>query len=81
MKQNNHIVPILPKATMAMTKAPKNILKIVHDMGFCQSIELKILKDHYSSAAMLGKLKNRGFAFQTTVCEKTSYNYIHKEVF
>ena len=40
-----------------------------------------VLGTHYSPAAVLGEIKERGIEFQTTICETTLYSYIDKGVF
>lgn len=56
-------------------------LKIGKDHKLAEYIENKIVKDKYSPAAVLGEIKVKGLSFDTTICVKTLYNYIDKEVF
>ena len=56
-------------------------LKIGDDHVFAAYIEGKIISERYSPAAVLGEIRARGLAFQTTVCVKTLYNYIDRRVF
>lgn len=56
-------------------------LKIGSDMAFAHYVEEKIIKEHYSPYAVLCDIKNKGLNFDTHVCEKTIYNYIHKGIF
>ncbi len=56
-------------------------LKIGCDMDFALYVEEKIIKEHYSPYAVLCSIKNNNLKFNTHVCEKTIYNYIHKGIF
>ena len=56
-------------------------LKVGDDHAFAAYIEQKIISERYSPAAVLGEIRARGLAFQTTVCVKTLYNYIDRRVF
>jgi IS30 family transposase len=56
-------------------------LKIGHDHKLAKHIENKILKEKYSPDAVIGEIKNKGLKFETSICTKTLYNYIEKEVF
>lgn len=52
-------------------------LKIGTDLRFIQFLEEMILKKRYSPVAILAHMKKNNLVFQTTVCFKTIYNYIH----
>lgn len=56
-------------------------LKIGHDHKLAQHIEKKIIKEQYSPDAVIGEIRKKGLKFNTTICTKTLYNYIDKEVF
>ena len=44
-------------------------------------IENKIIKEKYSSNAVIGEIKTKGLKFETDICTKTLYNYIDLDVF
>ena len=44
-------------------------LKIGNDHALASYIEAKIIKDHYSPAAVLADIKRNGLNFSTTICE------------
>lgn len=56
-------------------------LKIGTDHALAQYIETKIAEEHYSPAAALGKIKEEGREFTTTISVGTLYNYIDSGVF
>ena len=56
-------------------------LKIGHDHKLAQHIEKKIIKEQYSPDAVIGEIVEKGLKFKTSICTKTLYNYIDKEVF
>ena len=56
-------------------------LKIGHDHKLAAHIERKIRIDRYSPDAVIGEIRDKGLAFETSICTKTLYNYIDKEVF
>ena len=57
-------------------------LKIGSDHKFAAYVEKKILKEHYSPAAVLGEIMNdKNLSFKTSICVRTLYNYIDKGVF
>ena len=56
-------------------------LKIGSDRELAEYIETKIVEEGYSPAAVVAEIKTKGLTFQTTICEKTIYNYIDKGVF
>lgn len=56
-------------------------LKIGHDHKLAQHIEKKIIKEKYSPDAVIGEIRKKGLKFKTSICTKTLYNYIDKEVF
>ncbi len=57
------------------------MLKIANDYEYALYIERKIADEKYSPAAVLGKIKMDKLSFKTSVCFKTIYNYIDKDVF
>lgn len=56
-------------------------LKISNDFELVAYIEQKIIEEQYSPAAVLGEIRETGKEFKTTICTKTLYNYIDKQVF
>lgn len=56
-------------------------LKIGNDMEFVRYIEDMVLNKKYSPIAILIDIKRKHLSFQTDVCYKTLYNYIHSGVF
>lgn len=56
-------------------------LKIANDYKLVEHIEQKIIHENYSPAAVLGQIKDKGLKFQTSICFKTLYNYIDKNIF
>lgn len=62
-------------------KAKGGNLKIGNDYDLASFIERQIGQDGYSPAAVVGEIKQKGLKFQTTISEKTIYNYIDKGIF
>jgi IS30 family transposase len=56
-------------------------LKIGHDHKLAEYIEEKIGKDRWSPDAVIGHIKAERIAFETSICTKTLYNYIEREIF
>ena len=56
-------------------------LKIGNDHKLAEHIEQRIIEQNYSPAAVLGEIKVKGLAFDTSICETTLYSYIKKGVF
>ena len=56
-------------------------LKIGHDHKLAEHIESKIKNDRWSPDTIIGRIKTDGLQFETTICTKTLYNYIDKEIF
>ena len=56
-------------------------LKIGHDHKLAEHIENKIKNDKWSPDTVIGRIKTDGLQFETTICTKTLYNYIDKEIF
>ena len=56
-------------------------LKIGRDHKLAQHIENKIIKERYSPDAVIGEIRAKGIRFATSICTKTLYNYIDKDVF
>ena len=52
-------------------------LKVGNDLKFVQFLESMILKEKYSPVAILAYIKKHDLTFDTDVCYKTIYNYIH----
>ena len=63
----------------AQYNGPK--LKIGNDYKLAAHIEKKIVKDKYSSDAVIGEIKAKGLAFKTSICTKTLYNHIDQGLF
>lgn len=56
-------------------------LKIGHDHTLAEYIEDKIINEKYSPDAVLGRIKEEGLKFKSSICTKTLYNYIDKGIF
>jgi IS30 family transposase len=56
-------------------------LKIGHDHKLAKYIEERIRKDRWSPDAVIGQIKAEGMEFETSICTKTLYNYIDRELF
>jgi transposase, IS30 family len=56
-------------------------LKIGRDHKLAQHIENKIINHKYSPDAVIGEIQRKGMKFKASICTKTLYNYIDKEVF
>lgn len=55
--------------------------KIQDDKRFIKFVEKKIVKEHYSPAAVLYTIQSKNLSFRTDVCLTTLYNYIKAGVF
>jgi len=56
-------------------------LKIGHDHELANHIEKKIIQEKYTPDAVIGEIWAKGIKFKTSICTKTLYNYIDKELF
>lgn len=56
-------------------------LKIGKDRKLADYIENKIINEKYSPAAVIGEIKAKGLAFDTSISTRTVYRYIDKGVF
>ncbi|MGI6664674.1 MAG: IS30 family transposase [Christensenellaceae bacterium] len=56
-------------------------LKIGNDQKLADHIESKIKNEKWSPDVIIGRLKAKGWAYKTTICTKTVYNYIDKGIF
>ena len=56
-------------------------LKIGNDRVYAEYVEYMIRVEKYSPEAVLGKIKQKGLEFKTTVCKQTLYRYIEQGVF
>lgn len=56
-------------------------LKIGKDHKLAKYIEEKIINEKYSPDAVIGEIKAKKIKFKTSICTKTLYNYIDKEIF
>lgn len=56
-------------------------LKIANDHKLADFIEEKIKKEKWSPDVIIGRIREQGLVFQTSICTKTVYNYIDKMIF
>jgi IS30 family transposase len=56
-------------------------LKIGHDQELANYIESKIKDEKWSPDVIIGRIKAENIPFKTSICTKTVYNYIDKEIF
>lgn len=56
-------------------------LKIGSDIRLANYIEDKIINEHYSPDAVIGRIKHENIKFDASICTKTVYNYIDKGIF
>lgn len=56
-------------------------LKIGNDQKLANYIEGKIKTDRWSPDTIIGRIKEEGLQFKTSICTKTVYNYIDSGVF
>jgi IS30 family transposase len=56
-------------------------LKIGHDHDLARHIEKKIKEDRWSPDAVIGNIRAEGLPFHTSICTKTLYSYIDREIF
>ena len=56
-------------------------IKIGRDHGLALHIERKIKVDKFSPDAVIGEIKEKDLRFKTSICTKTLYNYLDKEIF
>lgn len=56
-------------------------LKIGHDHKLAEYIEKKVGEEKYSPDAVIGEIRAKGLRFEASICTKTVYNYIDKNVF
>lgn len=82
-----YIFEVVYKADTAQMRHEENAsnkgrgLKIGHDHKLAQYIEDKIKNERWSPDAIIGRIKSEGVQFETSICTKTVYNYIDKEIF
>ena len=57
------------------------LLKIGHDHKLAEYIEKKVGEEKYSPDAVIGEIRAKGLRFEASICTKTVYNYIDKNVF
>ena len=55
-------------------------LKIGNDQKLADHIERKIKYEKWSPDVVIGRLKAEGWNFDVTICTKTVYNYIDREM-
>lgn len=56
-------------------------LKIGNDFKLAEFIETKILEEKWSPDAIIGYIQKENLKFDTSICSKTLYNYIHLGLF
>lgn len=56
-------------------------LKIGNDLELANYIEDKIKNDKWSPDAIIGRIKEQGLQFETSICTKTVYNYVERGIF
>lgn len=56
-------------------------LKIGNDQKLADYIERKIKDEKWSPDAVIGRLKAEGWRYNVTICTKTVYNYIDRDIF
>ena len=56
-------------------------LKLGKDHELAMYIEKKIKEDKFSPDAVMGEIKAKGMKFKTSICTKTVYNYLDKDIF
>ncbi|MDD3169428.1 MAG: IS30 family transposase [Eubacteriales bacterium] len=56
-------------------------LKIGNDQKLADYIEGKIKDEKWSPDVIIGRIKEKGMPFKTSICTKTVYNYIDKGIF
>lgn len=56
-------------------------LKIGNDQKLADYIEIKIKDEKWSPDVIIGRIKEKGMPFKTSICTKTVYNYIDKGIF
>jgi IS30 family transposase len=82
-----YIVEMVYKADTAQARRNEKAsnkgrgLKIGHDHKLAEHIENKIKNEKWSPDVVLERIKEQGLKFDTTICTKTLYNYIDKEIF
>jgi len=82
-----HIIEWVYKADAAQRRRDENAankgrgLKIGHDQKLADYIEVKIKSEKWSPDAVIGRIKEEGKKFETSICTKTVYNYIDAGVF
>lgn len=62
-------------------KAKGVAIKLSKDYNYANYLEKRIVEDKLSPQAVLGEIKAKGLKFKTSICFKTLYNYIDKDVF
>ncbi|MFZ5651950.1 MAG: hypothetical protein ACOY4I_14025 [Bacillota bacterium] len=55
-------------------------MKIGRDHELARHIEKRIIIDRYSPDAVIGEIRSKGIIFEASICTKTLYNYIDKEI-
>lgn len=56
-------------------------LKIGYDHALAKHIESKIKIEKWSPDTIIGRIKEQGLQFETSICTKTVYNYIENGIF
>jgi IS30 family transposase len=82
-----YIVEWVYKADAAQRRHDENAankgrgLKIGKDQRLADYIEEKIKRERWSPDAIVGRIKEEGVVFETSICTKTVYNYIDAGIF
>ncbi|MFP3155592.1 hypothetical protein LQZ18_14415 [Lachnospiraceae bacterium ZAX-1] len=82
-----YIVEMVYKADTAQMRHEENAsrkgrgLKIGSGRALAAHIEDKIKNEKWSPDAIIGRIKVEGLRFETSICTKTAYNYIDREIF
>jgi len=82
-----YIIKLVYKADAAQYRHDENGankgrgLKIGHDQKLADYIENKIKNERWSPDAVIGRIKEEGLQFETSICTKTVYNYIDAGIF
>lgn len=79
--QNTYCADTAQRKYFASAQNKGPCLKISHDHLLVKHIEDKIINHKYSPDAVIGEIKAKGLQFKTSICTKTLYNYIDKNVF
>ena len=71
---------LIPNLVEGWNRAALRLRFTICDWGWfalADFIERKIADEHYSPAAIIMEIQKQGLEFDTTICEKTIYNYVN----